>query len=171
MVCGPRHYDGVMWSQILGIPFEEFTRLQQANELPELDDRHKAWQGAEEGFIDQRGRFYTREEAWDLVMSNGQPTANLDKTGKSGVLYSEHLYADTMDEARPMAKTEIDTETVARARSALYLLNAAMVLIGSVYTEGPRGTNFNLAKDTMSISQQILSLQGKLMDIADGALS
>ena len=46
-----------------------------------------------------------------------------------------------------------------------------MVLIGSVYIEGPRGENFNLAEDTVSISQQILSLQVKLMDIADGALS
>ena len=171
MVCGPRHYDGVMWSQILGIPLEKFVQLQQNNQLPDVDERHKAWQNAEEGFIDQCGRFYTREEAWDLVMSNGQSTANLDKTGKSGVLYSEHLYADTPDEARPVAKTEIDTETVAKARSVLCLLNAAMVLIGSVYIEGPRGENLNLAEDTGSISQQILSLQVKLMDIADGVLS
>ncbi len=91
MVCGPRHYDSVMWSQILSIPHEQFLTLQRLNELPAPNDQIKAWQGAEEGFIDQHGTFYGREEAWQIVKTNGQPLTT-DECYGNGCLYSEHLY-------------------------------------------------------------------------------
>ncbi len=91
VVCGPRHFDAIMWAQILDIPFEQFLHLQAANELPDVDARHRAWQGAEEGFIDQHGRFYTREEAWQAVQLSGQPLKRNEPFCK-GALYSENLY-------------------------------------------------------------------------------
>jgi hypothetical protein len=80
MVCGPRHLDGIMWAQILGMTYEDFARLQRLNALPPLPDEAKGWAKAEQGFIDQFGTFLTREEAAKIV---GKP---------SGVLYSEDLY-------------------------------------------------------------------------------
>lgn len=59
-------------------------------------------QVAEQGFVDQFGKFYNRKEAWKLADSNGQiirPTGwELNSTprpanvGDSGVLFSENLY-------------------------------------------------------------------------------
>ena len=45
----------------------------------------------EQGFIDQWGRWYSREHAWDVVQWNGQPF-NQERNGPSGTLYSEGLY-------------------------------------------------------------------------------
>lgn len=90
MVCGPRHFDGVMWAQILGMTFEEFMRLQRINGLPPPSDRVVDWQAAEQGFIDQRGTFLTREEAWDVAEKAGQIIVN-DST-RRGVLHSEDLW-------------------------------------------------------------------------------
>ena len=163
MVCGPRHYDGVVWSQILGIPFEKFVQLQQNNQLPDVDERHKAWQNAEEGFIDQYGRFYTREEAWAVVTANEQPLVNRDKIS-DGVLYSEHLYSSEQSD------TPVSAQNKARSRAAVCMLNAAMSLISSISAEGPKGKNFELAEDTVSINSQLGVLQRKLWDIEDGRL-
>lgn len=48
------------------------------------------WRGAEQGFIDQHGRFYTREEAWKIADANGQIFR--DREWFTGMLHSEHLY-------------------------------------------------------------------------------
>lgn len=90
ITCGPRHFDGTMWAQILGITLEEFSNIQRdpAGSVPITV---KIWQGAEEGFIDQYGKFYTREEAWPIALENEQinPQEFMWQTGK---LHSEHLY-------------------------------------------------------------------------------
>ena len=47
----------------------------------------------EQGFIDQYERFYTREEAWLLVQSNGQPFDSArNGDSESTILFSEGLY-------------------------------------------------------------------------------
>jgi len=46
--------------------------------------------GAEQGFIDQYGDFYTRGEAWTIAHKQGQ--IRRDLPCGVGVLYSEHLY-------------------------------------------------------------------------------
>lgn len=50
---------------------------------------HIAW---EQGFVDQFNRFYSREEAMQLVKSNGQPFNNERNGGSETELFSEGLY-------------------------------------------------------------------------------
>lgn len=91
IVAGPRHFDGTMWCQILGITMERFRAIQAGAEEPR-NPAVDEWSGrAEEGFIDQNGKFYSREEAWPIALANNQiiPAEMLWQTGK---LHSEHLY-------------------------------------------------------------------------------
>ena len=71
MVIGPRHWDMVMHEQ------NKFVRI----------DAHKA----EQGFIDQRGCYLNRTEAFKVAMAAGQI---LHKSGNpdSKELFSEDLY-------------------------------------------------------------------------------
>jgi hypothetical protein len=46
--------------------------------------------GARQGFIDQHGQFYDREQAWDIAKANDQ--IRRDEGKCTGTLYSEHLY-------------------------------------------------------------------------------
>lgn len=80
-----------MWSQILGVTPGAFAIMQRDGTLPPLPDAVKPWQGAEEGFIDQHGKFYTREEAWPIALGNKQidPQELMWSVGR---LHSEHLY-------------------------------------------------------------------------------
>lgn len=43
-----------------------------------------------QGFIDQYGKFYTREEAWKVAVENGQIVRRCG--GDEGMLFSENLY-------------------------------------------------------------------------------
>jgi hypothetical protein len=70
IICGARHYDQIMRSA-----------LYLMNEKP------IRW---EQGFIDQRGNFLTREEAWMVADSAGQIRRRCG--GDEGHLYSENLY-------------------------------------------------------------------------------
>lgn len=74
IICGARHFDRIMHSQM---------ELRPASE-------RDGWRLAEQGFINQFGDFLTRKQAWDIAEKNGQIIRDLG-TGK-GVLYSEHLY-------------------------------------------------------------------------------
>lgn len=47
-------------------------------------------QGSRQGFIDQHGQFYTREEAWPIALANDQIRRRVG--GDEGRLYSENLY-------------------------------------------------------------------------------
>jgi hypothetical protein len=48
------------------------------------------WRGAEQGFIDQYGRFLTREEAYVIAEKAGQIKYGPEHS--RGTLYSEDLY-------------------------------------------------------------------------------
>ena len=74
-LVGARHYDSWMQAQI--------------ENLPHSDDTTKMVQG----FIDQRGNFYTRTEAWKIAESEGQIIRRCGgDTKDGGTLWSENLY-------------------------------------------------------------------------------
>jgi len=69
IICGVRHWDVIMTPQIMRM-------------------HTPVW---EQGFVDQWGRFHTREEAYKIVQDNGQPF-NADRNGSDTELFSEGLY-------------------------------------------------------------------------------
>ena|SRR5665213_1626441 len=81
IVCGPRHFDETMWKQILNVPVLDYR---------ELNTVEVTWSNAEQGFINQFGTFYTREQAWVIALDNGQIIRYND--WQTGTLHSEHLY-------------------------------------------------------------------------------
>jgi hypothetical protein len=70
IICGPRHFDWIMQRQIL------------------RDGRD--WMKAQQGFLDQRGVFVSREEAWKIAREAEQIVRRVGGDGKR--LYSENLY-------------------------------------------------------------------------------
>lgn len=72
IIAGVRHYDNVI--------------RRQAN-------KQNLWTPAEQGFLDNRGEFLTRTEAWKVAEAAGQITRRVggDKAD-GGTLYSENLY-------------------------------------------------------------------------------
>ena len=80
IAVGPRHFDPTMREII---QYYGFAKNIPANEL---------WHNWEQGFIDQWGRYYNREEAMKIVLENGQ-RFDKERNGGSGEdLYSEGLY-------------------------------------------------------------------------------
>ena len=74
VICGARHFDAVMVATIAA--------------SDPLDARK--WKLAEQGFIDQRGEFLTREEAHKVATDAGQIIRRCG--GDEGRLFSENLY-------------------------------------------------------------------------------
>lgn len=72
IICGARHYDGLMIQQITA-----------RNEIGK-------WREAEQGFVDQWGKWLTREHAWRVAELAGQIINDPDWC--FGSLHSEHLY-------------------------------------------------------------------------------
>ena len=75
MLVGPRHFDYVMLLQyrVLRIQYEE-------------DE-------SEKGFVDQEGKFYTRQEAWRLAQETQQILHRVSgDEAHGGTLFSENLY-------------------------------------------------------------------------------
>lgn len=75
MLVGPRHFDYVMLLQYraLRIQYEE-------------DE-------SEKGFVDQEGKFYTRQEAWRLAQETQQIRHRVSgDEAHGGTLFSENLY-------------------------------------------------------------------------------
>ena len=75
MLVGPRHFDYVMLLQhrALRIQYEE-------------DE-------SEKGFVDQEGKFYTRQDAWRLVQETQQIRHRVSgDEAHGGTLFSENLY-------------------------------------------------------------------------------
>lgn len=72
IVTGARHFDAIMQEQI--------------QRSPDLANS-KMW---EQGFIDQRGRFLTRAEAYEIALDQKQILRRVG--GDDGTLYSENLY-------------------------------------------------------------------------------
>ena len=71
VICGARHFDGIMRSAIYLLS----------------DQSHVGW---EQGFIDNKGQFLTREEAWEVANAAGQIRRRCG--GDNGRLFSENLY-------------------------------------------------------------------------------
>lgn len=74
VIAGARHFDKIMHGQlsVVALVFDV-----------------KKW---EQGFIDQWGNFYNRQEAMSIVKESGQPF-NAERNGGNGKdLYSEGLY-------------------------------------------------------------------------------
>ena len=72
VICGARHFDKTMLSQIT----HSGGRIE--------------WTNAEQGFIDQFSVFVSRQEAWKIAEAAGQILRRCGGDGKS--LYSENLY-------------------------------------------------------------------------------
>jgi hypothetical protein len=82
IICGVRHFDGIMRAT-----------------LNATGETHVGW---DQGFVDQFGTFYSREDAWKIADKNGQirrPTGLEDfahsrpaNVGDEGMLFSENLY-------------------------------------------------------------------------------
>lgn len=73
MAIGARHYDAVMIAQI-----------------DKWADPHAL---SQQGFIDQRGEFLTRTEAWSVAEAAGQIIRRVGgDDANGGTLYSENLY-------------------------------------------------------------------------------
>lgn len=80
VITGARHFDGVMLRTI---------RLNYAIEQGFEDGNLKTIQG----FIDQRGVFMTRTEAWKVAQAAGQILRRCGgDDANGGTLYSENLY-------------------------------------------------------------------------------
>ena len=74
IVAGPRHFDATM-RQLLG------------NITPDQ------WDWGDQGFLDQRGKFYSRTEAWKIAQAAGQIKYRVGSdTVDGGTLFSENLY-------------------------------------------------------------------------------
>lgn len=76
IIVGARHYDGIM-----------HTTLNYSTDYADWEDHSQITQG----FIDQRGNFLTREEAFDIAEENGQ-IIRLCGSEDRRKLYSENLY-------------------------------------------------------------------------------
>lgn len=78
--AGARHFDPIMQ-----------TQMKHMKEADELAYHNKGQQ--EQGFIDQRGIFMTREEAWKVAEAQGQIYRRVGgDTLRGGYLFSENLY-------------------------------------------------------------------------------
>ena len=79
LVTGARHFDDVMYKSL----FQMF---------PDDGIRRMICSRMEQGFIDQYGKFYNRQDALKIVKENGQPFDAERNSGNGKDLYSEGLY-------------------------------------------------------------------------------
>ena len=80
IICGARHWDDLMCSQ-----------ADAAEQSPITYNNTDPW---EQGFVDQFGKFLTREEAAKIVRENKQPLHGelAYQVNTVDYLFSEHLY-------------------------------------------------------------------------------
>lgn len=81
VLCGARHYDDVMRKMILKL-------ICLACEA-DVSLREDGWYSCDQGFINNKGEFLTREQAWKVAEAAGQIR---QITGTAGTLFSEDLY-------------------------------------------------------------------------------
>jgi len=70
IICGPRHWDNIMRSQKL---------------------ESEGYGDFDQGFVNQFGEWFTREESWEIASEQGQ-IIKLCYEKQKDVLYSENLY-------------------------------------------------------------------------------
>lgn len=78
IAAGPRHFDNTMFMQV-----EAYRRAEVLTSA--------VYSEFEQGFVDQHGQFYNREEAMVIVEQSGQPF-DAERNAVPGTLYSEGLY-------------------------------------------------------------------------------
>ena len=76
VICSARHFDPLMQAQIRA--------------RAESEEEKAGWKTADQGFINQKGNFLTREEARALADANGQIRRRCG--GDAHRLFSENLY-------------------------------------------------------------------------------
>lgn len=79
ILCGARHWDGIMHKQVDILGLEKFRELRKEH-------------GEIQGFINSRGEFRTRKQAMDIVRCNAQPFSKMRNGGGDKILFSEGLY-------------------------------------------------------------------------------
>jgi hypothetical protein len=79
ILCGARHWDGIMHKQVDILGVDKFRGLRKEH-------------GEQQGFINSCGEFRTRTEAMVIVKNNGQPFDQARNGGGGDELYSEGLY-------------------------------------------------------------------------------
>lgn len=72
IICSPRHYDLIYHQSLTDV------------------EKYEHWMDADQGFVNQFGKFLTRAEAWKIVLAAGQLRRHSDVDGQE--LYSENLY-------------------------------------------------------------------------------
>jgi hypothetical protein len=85
IAVGVNHFCPIMRQNINGLIAER--RVEGSNTIGTYS---AMWYQGEQGFIDQHGKFYDREEAWAIADTNGQIIG--DKDWRAGFLHPEHLY-------------------------------------------------------------------------------
>lgn len=73
---------------LLGIRHYSHDMVVQIQNRKDGDKFHHL-SGTNQGFVDQFGKYYTRQEAWIIAKDNNQIARDIDVIG---TLYSEHLY-------------------------------------------------------------------------------
>jgi hypothetical protein len=84
IVPGPRHFDDTMYRLI-----ERLVNIEETKGVAVLSASLGDW---EQGFIDQFGRFWSREQAMQIVKDNKQPFDIERNGGSDSLLFSEGLY-------------------------------------------------------------------------------
>jgi len=79
VICGARHYDLVMHSVLAQLREDRLFDFEVAGK-------------AEQGFIDQRGVFMDRREAYKVAEAAGQLNVRREKSPNCIELFSEDLY-------------------------------------------------------------------------------
>lgn len=77
IIASIRHFDDIMRNQI-----------KQLNPTDDKEIRIE-WNGSEQGFLTNKYRFVSRQEAWEIALKQGQIKRKVSSEGK---LYSENLY-------------------------------------------------------------------------------
>lgn len=78
ILAGARHFDRVM------------TNVIRANS--QGDELDRSWSDADQGFIDQFGRFLSRKEALEVVLNDPKQRSVMRNPNAGVELYSEDLY-------------------------------------------------------------------------------
>lgn len=139
IICGARHFDGVMHHQLLNLLS---PRVCQSWELRE---------SIEQGFIDQFGAFMDRKDAMFVAKNSGQHIDFERNGGDRDTLYSEGLYTCPAAEAQ-------DVQEFARATAQLSQANARVAElqreVGSL-TNSLNDTNGMLTKDVCALCNHL----------------
>lgn len=81
-----RHMDHGFWRTLLELPAGDV--LPRGGQVPVAVVE---WRDCEQGFVDNRGEFLTREDAWPVALEAGQ-ILPAELQWCRGQLHSEHLY-------------------------------------------------------------------------------